>query len=70
MKLIYLMFGSWYCFGIGYGTYLVLLLRYVSTLVTIYYLAIKSIPGLASFSPKSAACREEGLASNRSCVFS
>jgi len=69
MKLIYLMFGGRCCFGIGYDTHLILLLGYASTLVTIYYIAIKSIPKLASFFPKLGACQEEGLASSRSCVF-
>jgi len=39
---------SWYYFRIGYNTYLVFLIGYGSTLVTVYYLAIKNIPELQS----------------------
>jgi len=35
----------------GYGTYLTFILGVVSTLVTVYYLAIESIPFLQSFFP-------------------
>lgn len=38
----------WYYFRIGYSTYLVFLLGYGSTLVTVYYLAIRNIPELES----------------------
>lgn len=37
---------SWYYFRVGYNTYLVFLLGYGSTLVTVYYLAIRNIPEL------------------------
>jgi hypothetical protein len=37
---------AWYYFRIGYSTYLTFLLGYVSTLITVYYLAIKNIPDL------------------------
>ena len=37
---------AWYYFRMGYSTYLTFLLGYVSTLVTVYYLAIKNIPDL------------------------
>ena len=39
---------SWYYFRVGYNTYLVFLLGYGSTLVTVYYLAIRNIPELQS----------------------
>jgi hypothetical protein len=42
----------WYYFRIGYATYLTFLLGYVSTLVTVYYLAIKSLPYLLDIFPK------------------
>jgi len=37
---------SWYYFRIGYNTYLVFLLGYGSTLVTVYYLAITNVSEL------------------------
>jgi len=37
---------SWYYFRIGYNTYLVFVLGYGSTLVTVYYLAVRNIPEL------------------------
>lgn len=46
MKLIELVSRCWYYFRMGYNTYLVFLLGYGSTLVTVYYLAIKNIPEL------------------------
>ena len=42
----------WYYFRIGYGTYLTFLLGYASTLVTVYYLAVKNIPSLLDLFPK------------------
>jgi len=42
----------WYYFRIGYGTYLTFLFGYVSTLITVYYLAIKSIPPLLDLFPR------------------
>ena len=42
----------WYYFRIGYGTYLTFLLGFVSTLITVYYLAIKSIPPLLDLFPR------------------
>jgi hypothetical protein len=41
----------WYYFRIGYSTYLTFLLGYVSTLVTVYYLAIKNLPYLLDLFP-------------------
>jgi len=46
MKVDELASRSWYYFRIGYNTYLVFLLGYGSTLVTVYYLAIRNIPEL------------------------
>jgi hypothetical protein len=43
---------AWYYFRLGYSTYLTFLLGYVSTLVTVYYLAIKNIPQLLDIFPK------------------
>lgn len=42
----------WYYFRLGYSTYLTFLLGYVSTLITVYYLAIKNIPELLTVFPK------------------
>jgi hypothetical protein len=42
---------AWYYFRIGYSTYLTFLLGYLSTLVTVYYLAVKNIPQLISLFP-------------------
>ncbi len=43
---------AWYYFRLGYSTYLTFLLGYLSTLVTVYYLAIKSIPSLLDVFPR------------------
>lgn len=42
---------AWYYFRIGYSTYLTFLLGYASTLVTVYYLAIKNLPYLLDLFP-------------------
>jgi len=42
---------AWYYFRMGYGTYLTFALGYGSTLVTVYYLAIKNAPDLLSIFP-------------------
>jgi len=42
----------WYYFRIGYSTYLTFILGYVSTFVTVYYLAIKESPFLLTIFPK------------------
>ena len=42
----------WFYFRMGYSTYLTFLLGYASTLITVYYLAIKNIPDLLSIFPK------------------
>lgn len=44
-------YRSWYYFRIGYGTYLTFLLGYFSTLVTVYYLAVKNMPALLDLFP-------------------
>lgn len=58
-------FRSWYYFRLGYSTYLTFLLGYASTLVTVYYLAIKSIPSLLDIFPKfvpfAAVCTLVGV---------
>jgi hypothetical protein len=42
----------WYYFRTGYAIYLTFLLGYGSTLVTVYYLAIKNVPALLDIFPK------------------
>ena len=44
-------FRAWYYFRLGYSTYLTFILGYVSTLITVYYLAIKNIPDLLTIFP-------------------
>jgi len=39
MKAKNLIFRSWYYFRTGYNTYLIIPVGYVSTLITVYYLA-------------------------------
>jgi len=51
-ELAKLPYRSWYYFRLGYATYLTFLLGYASTLVTVYYLAIKSVPYLLDIFPK------------------
>ena len=41
----------WFYFRMGYNTYLTFILGYVTTIVTVYYLAIKSIPVLLDLFP-------------------
>lgn len=45
---------AWYYFRLGYATYLTFLLGYVSTLITVYFLAIKNIPDLLAIFPRFA----------------
>jgi hypothetical protein len=52
MKLGNWIFRAWFYFRQGYGTYLTFLLGYVSTLVTVYYLAIRNIPSLLYIFPQ------------------
>ena len=44
MKVASMASRSWYYFRVGYNTYLVFMIGYGSTLVTIYYLAARNIP--------------------------
>lgn len=46
LNLRRLLFRSWYYLRIGYSTYLTFLLGFATTVVTVYYLAINSIPAL------------------------
>ena len=52
MKLGSWIFRAWFYFRMGYGTYLTFLLGYLSTLVTVYYLAIRNIPFLLYIFPQ------------------
>jgi hypothetical protein len=52
MNLGRLVGRAWFYFRIGYATYLTFLLGYGSTLITVYYLMIKSIPELLAIFPK------------------
>ena len=45
---------AWFYFRQGYSTYLTFLLGYVSTLVTVYYPAIKNMPPLLDLFPHFA----------------
>jgi len=51
MRVERLITRSWYYFRTGYGTYLTFLLGFVSTLITVYYLAIRNIPMLQFYFP-------------------
>jgi hypothetical protein len=51
MNMTRVLTRSWYYFRIGYGTYLTFLLGYVSTFVTLYYLAVKNMPALLDIFP-------------------
>lgn len=42
---------AWYYFRLGYATYLTFLLGYFSTLVTVYYLAVKNMPTILDIFP-------------------
>jgi len=42
----------WFYFRMGYSTYLTFLLGYLTTLITVYYLAIKNIPSLLDVFPR------------------
>jgi hypothetical protein len=41
----------WFYFRMGYNTYITFILGYLTTIVTVYYLAIKSIPPLLDLFP-------------------
>jgi hypothetical protein len=47
-------YRAWYYFRMGYSTYLTFLLGYVSTLITVYYLAVKNMPPLLDLFPHFA----------------
>lgn len=47
-----LLFRSWYYFRVGYATYLTFPIGFFSTIVTVYYLAIRNIPGLEQIFPR------------------
>lgn len=51
MKGSRFVFRMWYYFRVGYSTYLSFLLGFVTTFVTVYYLAITSIPALLAVFP-------------------
>ena len=42
---------AWFYFRMGYSTYLTFLVGYISTLITVYYLAIKNSPQLLDIFP-------------------
>jgi hypothetical protein len=46
------LYRAWYYFRLGYSTYLTFILGYLSTLVTVYYLAIQNIPPLLDLFPR------------------
>ena len=52
MRLSRLVTRSWFYFRMGYSTYLTFVMGYISTLVTVYYLAIKDVPNLLSLFPR------------------
>jgi len=43
---------GWFYFRMGYSTYLTFLVGYISTLITVYYLAIKNSPELLQLFPR------------------
>jgi len=43
---------AWFYFRMGYSTYLTFLVGYISTLITVYYLAIKNSPQLLELFPR------------------
>jgi hypothetical protein len=51
MKGSRFIFRMWYYFRVGYTTYLSFLLGFATTIVTVYYLAITSIPALLAVFP-------------------
>ena len=52
MQVSRFVYRMWYYFRIGYSTYLTFLLGFATTLVTVYYLAIKNIPFLLNVFPQ------------------
>ena len=51
MQFKRMFFRAWYYFRIGYSTYLAFLFGFMSTVVSVYYLAIKNIPMLEVLFP-------------------
>jgi len=51
MSISTFLYRMWYYFRIGYSTYLTFLLGFATTLVTVYYLAIKNVPELLDIFP-------------------
>jgi len=47
LKLVELVFRSWYYFRLGYGTYLSFLVGFLGNIVAIYYLAVQNLPFLS-----------------------
>jgi len=54
MRFSTFVYRCWYYFRLGYSTYLTFMLGLVSTLVTVYYLAIKNWPYVLSLFPQFA----------------
>jgi len=52
MKLSNFVFRMWFYFRMGYGTYLTFLLGFLTTLITVYYLAINNSPVLLDIFPR------------------
>lgn len=52
MKLSNFVFRMWFYFRMGYGTYLTFLLGFLTTLITVYYLAINNSPILLDIFPR------------------
>lgn len=56
---------AWFYFRMGYSTYLTFLVGYISTLITVYYLAIKNSPQLLDvfphFAPFAVLCTVVGI---------
>jgi len=51
MQVSRFLYRMWFYFRLGYSTYLIFLLGFATTLVTIYYLAIKNMPLLLDVFP-------------------
>lgn len=51
MQVSRYIYRMWYYFRIGYSTYLTFLLGFATTMVTVYYLAIKNMPVLLHVFP-------------------
>jgi len=51
MNISNFLFRAWYYFRLGYGTYITFVIGFISTVTTVYYLAIKNIPPLLDLFP-------------------